>query len=267
MFRRLRLSATRFSEPRPQLVLPKTSRHSSAAYGSLVFVACGHIGIILLLVFTPDDSCAVRVRGAPHVHKTTCAALAILWAAFALVHSKLWRSDPGSVALDDTSVRGVLDGDSYNERRWCLYCELWQPLRTKHCDICEKCVPRFDHHCFWINTCVGQRNHPQFVLMLLVDSVFLPLATFVAFEAVRIECGVWWNAVAFCTLFFTGSMAVMTVGLAVFHVYLVATGATTWELISADSITYLRGRSSRFDRGFRANWHSFLHPPDDWASF
>lgn len=44
------------------------------------------------------------------------------------------------------------DGALYIERRYCLICNIDQPLRSKHCNKCNKCVARYDHHCPWIGT-------------------------------------------------------------------------------------------------------------------
>jgi len=42
------------------------------------------------------------------------------------------------------------------EKHYCKKCDVWQPYRTKHCNLCEGCVSKFDHHCFWIGSCVGE---------------------------------------------------------------------------------------------------------------
>ena len=36
------------------------------------------------------------------------------------------------------------------ERRYCIICNIEQPIRSKHCRNCDKCVARYDHHCPWI---------------------------------------------------------------------------------------------------------------------
>jgi hypothetical protein len=51
---------------------------------------------------------------------------------------------------------------------WCKKCQVWQPYRTKHCNLCECCIGKFDHHCFWVGGCVGELNHGKFWLMLLM---------------------------------------------------------------------------------------------------
>lgn len=51
--------------------------------------------------------------------------------------------------------------------RFCGTCNLWRPLRSKHCRDCDNCVLEFDHHCPWVSNCIGQRNHKYFVWFLL----------------------------------------------------------------------------------------------------
>ena len=54
--------------------------------------------------------------------------------------------------------------------RICGYCEIKQPLRSKHCEDCGRCVRRYDHHCPWLGNCVGERNHRFFLIFLLLES-------------------------------------------------------------------------------------------------
>lgn len=34
--------------------------------------------------------------------------------------------------------------------RFCHRCNVYQPLRAKHCNFCVRCVRTYDHHCYWI---------------------------------------------------------------------------------------------------------------------
>ena len=63
-----------------------------------------------------------------------------------------------------------------NPGRLCPYCDLWQPLRAKHCHDCGQCVRRFDHHCAWIGNCVGEHNHRVFFAYLTAQLVLLTWA-------------------------------------------------------------------------------------------
>ena len=51
--------------------------------------------------------------------------------------------------------------------RICFTCWEWKGLRTKHCSVCNVCVDGFDHHCGWLNNCVAEKNHREFILMIL----------------------------------------------------------------------------------------------------
>lgn len=59
---------------------------------------------------------------------------------------------------------GLVGQKLYYAPRWCYKCKLWQPPRTKHCDICRYCVIRMDHHSILTNRCVGLRNHGYWAL-------------------------------------------------------------------------------------------------------
>ena len=57
------------------------------------------------------------------------------------------------------------------KKRFCEYCSLEQPYRSKHCKECERCVRKYDHHCFWIGGCVGELNHRKFYLFLFFQTI------------------------------------------------------------------------------------------------
>lgn len=59
----------------------------------------------------------------------------------------------------------------FPKKRYCDYCNIEQPYRTKHCRRCEACVAKYDHHCYFIGTCIGEQNLGRFYLMLLVINI------------------------------------------------------------------------------------------------
>jgi len=76
------------------------------------------------------------------------------------------------------------------ERRYCIICNIEQPIRSKHCRTCNKCVARYDHHCPWIGrlyirgnsnemkgTCIGEKNHQLFYWFIVFQVIELGWAT------------------------------------------------------------------------------------------
>ena len=112
---------------------------------------------------------------------------------------------------------------------------------------------------------MGQRNHPRFVRLLMVDSLFVPVATHAAVEATTTVHGLGWAALCFTLVGLGVLMSVMVVGLLAFHLHLVYIGSTTWELTGGSRIAYLAGgRSNRFNFGPLRNLQLFLSPPATW---
>ncbi|CAD7971513.1 unnamed protein product [Amoebophrya sp. A120] len=63
-----------------------------------------------------------------------------------------------------------------NGLRYCEICELYQPLRSKHCRDSKRCVLLYDHYCPWIGNCVGEWNRRSFYFFLFFQ--FLELLQF-----------------------------------------------------------------------------------------
>lgn len=86
--------------------------------------------------------------------------------------------NPGYIKRDPTiDFQELLDNtDAYN------ICPDWKIIRTprsRHCNIWNMWVERFDHHCPYINNWVGYRNHPFFLLFIILLAVnMLAMLTF-----------------------------------------------------------------------------------------
>ena len=66
--------------------------------------------------------------------------------------------------------------------RWCRVCCMWAPVRSKHCNKCQRCIPRYDHHCHFVDCCIGARNHRRFFVMLLIETWFLWVSTWLSWS-------------------------------------------------------------------------------------
>lgn len=159
--------------------------------------------------------------------------------------------------IDDGDGVDALGGDSISVGQYCKHCEAWQGLRTKHCHDCGRCVKKFDHHCFWVGTCVGEKNHARFVWYLAAQTALIVWAFHVSnsgwkymetfHELFEYNAGpVCMSITLFIFIMFVGSL----LG---FHLYLIVTNQTTWEVSSRDKISYLRGVPN--------NVYAFSHGP------
>ena len=159
--------------------------------------------------------------------------------------------------IDDGDGVDALGGDSISVGQYCKHCEAWQGLRTKHCHDCGRCVKKFDHHCFWVGTCVGEKNHARFVWYLAAQTALIVWAFHVSnsgwkymetfHELFEYNAGpVCMSITLFIFIMFVGSL----LG---FHLYLIVTAQTTWEVSSRDKISYLRGVPN--------NVYAFSHGP------
>eukprot|EP00887_Chlorella_sp_A99_P002890 scaffold6.g2890.t1 len=62
----------------------------------------------------------------------------------------------------------------------CFTCNIYKPIRSKHCANCDRCVAEFDHCCPAVNNCVGAGNRRAFMGYLLslwaAEALWLSLA-------------------------------------------------------------------------------------------
>ena len=135
----------------------------------------------------------------------------------------------------------------------CEICDITQPYRTKHCYECEECISKFDHHCFWLGSCVGELNHFKFVLYLILESISLVWIFFYCFEGNSIKQYLFYAILGLMCIGF----GALTIGLGVFHVYIISIGTTTWEVFRRKSISYLKPYPYNyhpFSKSFLKNW-------------
>jgi len=57
-------------------------------------------------------------------------------------------------------------------RKICQTCNIYRPLRSRHCRVCDLCVLKHDHHCPWIGACIGKRNYRYFLSFIFLVNVY-----------------------------------------------------------------------------------------------
>ena len=132
---------------------------------------------------------------------------------------------------------------------YCPICERTGTAEMKHCKQCNMCVSGFDHHCRWISNCVGKQNYRLFIgfcVALTLTSLVQGLAGIVLFVRSlqqprsfmfylkRLYCS---EALTLYRIMLV-AMAVYDLVLSlwvsaflVFHVYLCASGQTTYSWV------------------------------------
>ena len=148
---------------------------------------------------------------------------------------------------------------------FCETCQQSIPVRAGHCRKCGCCCLRRDHHCPWLGVCICMDNHLYYVLLLICCLVFGILSARSCSQgAVDRKALVDWLLLSMpCTLGYYLSLVLLVqpVLLIPFHLYLMGSNRTTWELLRGQSISYLRGWTksmSPFSRGLFGNIFDFL---------
>ena len=120
--------------------------------------------------------------------------------------------------------------DAQGKPIWCPKCQIWKPDRARHSGEFGRCIRRFDHYCPWVGGLVAERNFKFFIQFSTYAAVFSFLSLVVA-------------------AYFLGSGDVyrtrrtihlsVTVGLAVFFMFLAGGTALSAILLAAMNLTTL----------------------------
>jgi hypothetical protein len=160
--------------------------------------------------------------------------------------------------------------------KYCTTCNIYRPPRCTHCSVCDNCVERFDHHCPWIGNCVGVRNYAYFFSFVTVTGTlnFFVFATALMHVVTRcleiqeaatlLDQGLgggqallraMGDAPASTALAIYGLLIVwFTVGLCLYHSYLICTNQTTYEQFKG----LYSATANPFHRGVVGNCHDIL---------
>lgn len=158
--------------------------------------------------------------------------------------SKLFRQKPPPRYQDI-----VLNGFPF-KLKYCTTCNVYRPPRCTHCSVCDNCVERFDHHCPWVGNCIGKRNYWLFysfvtttgvltLFVLLTSVIHLSVVCNSIIEESEEEKGtgdaflesLQQEPISAFLIVYTVAIVWFTVGLCMYHSYLICTNQTTYEQI------------------------------------
>lgn len=168
-------------------------------------------------------------------------------------------SNPGFVEQDSTPL--VESRSNF----FCQKCQIFIPLRSKHCNLCGRCVLRRDHHCPYTQICIGMKNHLFFIFYLffeiLICRFFIKQTFDLAFK--KDDFKSWIFSGFQGGLISAGSVLaiIQPVFLFPIHVFMVFINRTTWELGRKESISYLKNwvnSWSPFSKGCCENIREFI---------
>lgn len=167
----------------------------------------------------------------------------------------------------------VLRGHNF-KLKYCTTCHIYRPPRCTHCSVCENCVERFDHHCPWLGNCVGRRNYRLFFAFVVCTATLNVVSLATAVAKVTMHCRAQQEQLAnnagrallgtmaevpvsVALVVYTTAVVWFTVGLVIFHSYLISSNQTTYEQVKG---VYCGG-SNPFDRGAAGNFRDALCSP------
>lgn len=126
--------------------------------------------------------------------------------------------------------------------KYCKTCHIWRPPRGHHCRICDNCIETHDHHCVWLNTCVGRRNYRYFFAFVAAAALMAAFVLAACVAQLILAANLDQSSFAAAARRYPGALAQVVyaalalpypAALLAYHLFLVARGETTRELLNA----------------------------------
>lgn len=213
-------------------------------WGSIILA----VYILVVSVYVPF----IRIRNHDLFNFRTTIALtslhALLFGILGWSFLRIRLTDPGSFlppqALTRRDIRALEDGTSNQPAsnevltrefikcnpdgtfKYCPTCQIYQPIRTSHCQNIGRCVAKFDHYCPILSSAIGIRNYKyyiNFLLWMAFMGIYLPLIDSIAISAGRT------SALTILLLIWSSIGTFSIFPLFGFHVYAVLSNVTTRE--------------------------------------
>lgn len=122
----------------------------------------------------------------------------------------------------------------------CEICHILKmPLRSHHCEKCERCVKGFDHHCWILAGCIGENNRFAFIIFLLFQTISI-ICSAIGIEKIMRRQNIEGIIYILTLLFsFMCLFGIIFFWIFIYHLFLLFTNQTTYELFNEDQCPYL----------------------------
>ena len=198
-----------------------------------------HFSLIFLCCFSFYLLLQIKKRGPGIIEKNSKGS-------FSIDENIINNNETKTISLSNSPL--VISKSDLLFSENCDMCNIWNlPLRSHHCKKCGICVLKFDHHCSFISTCIGENNHLNFIIFLFFQSIAIFLALYGLFKTIHlffennknsnyrdIPASIFF--LIFILIFFCGYCSILFL----FHVYLVCTNQTTYEIFHQEKCPYLK---------------------------
>ena len=173
---------------------------------------------------------SVRAHRDPRVDSTVHTLLSFVFVVLMpLTHTLAMWSDPGYSTASAHQFAWSSSG-----LRECVACATLRDARSKHCKVCDRCVDAFDHHCPLLGNCVGLANRRWFLLFLIVHAFATAFGAWnqsMLLHRYRAHVFSPWAVPHAILLFYCVTLGGPFVGFTLFHLTLLLTQHTTYELV------------------------------------